>query len=283
MTVSVQMNVFSGRPDPVWSLSEAQFKELLGLEVIEYDATNGAHRGLGYRGFTIWPNGKDGLVRLRDKFGPNAIHYETGTFLPFQPVIEEFLLKTGSTMISNKILDAAMVNLSRLPVKAALPQGRCPANVATNPDYLPNVWNANSGITGNNNCYNYANDQLTSNRAIPGRANGAAVINRDCQSVSLACELDGLVQLKNRHFKKLTLRDPSKEWFVALAIDPAGLDYHFWRQDNDGCWSHKIGISPVTRLDNSSVPITDPQSCDPGPYIDFCQFLVSHRDNVIIS
>ena len=170
MKISIQMNVFSGRADPVWSISQAQFKQLLALEVIEFDALNGGDRGLGYRGFTIRPSDKRGLEMLREKFGANAIHHKTGTFLPFQPAIEEFLIKTGRKFISNRVFDSAMVNLSRLPVTAARPQGRCPQSGATNPDYEPDIWNTDHGITGNNFCYNYANDQQTNSGAQPGRA-----------------------------------------------------------------------------------------------------------------
>lgn len=39
-------------------------------------------------------------------------------------------------------------------------------------------------------------------------------------------------------------------------------DYHRYRQDSDGLWSHKNGGRPVSRLDASDNLIYDPQICD---------------------
>jgi len=46
---------------------------------------------------------------------------------------------------------------------------------------------------------------------------------------------------------------------IALVIDPSD-DYHFYRQDPDGYWSHKPGSRPVTRLDADDVQIIDPKT-----------------------
>ena len=48
---------------------------------------------------------------------------------------------------------------------------------------------------------------------------------------------------------------------IALVIDPMD-DYHFYRQDPDGYWSHKPGSQPVTRLDADGVLIIDPKTCN---------------------
>ena len=39
-------------------------------------------------------------------------------------------------------------------------------------------------------------------------------------------------------------------------------DYHRYRQDSDGLWSHKLGDNPVSRLDDSDNLIYDPETCD---------------------
>lgn len=39
-------------------------------------------------------------------------------------------------------------------------------------------------------------------------------------------------------------------------------DYHFWRQDSNGMWSHKPGGTAVTNLDASGRPIYDPAIAD---------------------
>ena len=51
---------------------------------------------------------------------------------------------------------------------------------------------------------------------------------------------------------------------VALVLDPnAALpDYHWYRQNADGTWSHKLGMYEITCYDASGNMIYDPQSCD---------------------
>ena len=51
---------------------------------------------------------------------------------------------------------------------------------------------------------------------------------------------------------------------IALVIDNKGdkLDYHFYRQDNNGYWSHKTGHDPVSNVDASGKLITNPETCD---------------------
>ncbi len=39
-------------------------------------------------------------------------------------------------------------------------------------------------------------------------------------------------------------------------------DYHWYRQNPDGTWSHKMGRTEVTNLDASGILILDPQNCD---------------------
>ncbi len=46
---------------------------------------------------------------------------------------------------------------------------------------------------------------------------------------------------------------------IALAVDPAH-DYHYYRQDADGLWSHKPGRDPVTNRDADGNLIVDPRT-----------------------
>ncbi|OLS16606.1 MAG: hypothetical protein HeimC3_53520 [Candidatus Heimdallarchaeota archaeon LC_3] len=62
---------------------------------------------------------------------------------------------------------------------------------------------------------------------------------------------------------------PEKSHKVALVIWP-GVDYHWYRQDFDGKWSHKPGGTPATNLDNSKNIILDPRQADRGNYTVFC-------------
>lgn len=48
---------------------------------------------------------------------------------------------------------------------------------------------------------------------------------------------------------------------IFLALDNQGYfrDYHFWRQDIDGTWSHKPGTSQPLQVDAKGKPILDPE------------------------
>ena len=78
------------------------------------------------------------------------------------------------------------------------------------------------------------------------------------------------------HFEGLCPYGTSK---IALAVDP-NEDYHFWRQDSNGYWSHKPGGTKVTNKDASNRLIYDPKISDRNfsdasselDYTDFCSF-----------
>ena len=66
---------------------------------------------------------------------------------------------------------------------------------------------------------------------------------------------------------------------IALVVDP-GEDYHYYRQDSDGLWSHKDGSNKVKRYDAFRKNIANPklasrdyrnQGSDLN-YEDFCGF-----------
>jgi hypothetical protein len=74
---------------------------------------------------------------------------------------------------------------------------------------------------------------------------------------------------------------------IALVVDP-GDDYHFYRQDADGWWSHKDGANTVKRFDAEGKPIWNPQTAArnyrPGSnlnYKDFCGFYCVPRRKTI--
>jgi hypothetical protein len=58
---------------------------------------------------------------------------------------------------------------------------------------------------------------------------------------------------------------------VALVIAP-GIDYHWYRRGTDGFWTHKMGPTPATNLDNSGHTITNPETADRGMYTVFAGY-----------
>jgi len=63
-------------------------------------------------------------------------------------------------------------------------------------------------------------------------------------------------------FQKVNQYDvlPSGSYKVALVF--SNDDYHWYRQNPDGTWSHKPGITQVTNLDASGNLIYNPKMAD---------------------
>lgn len=147
------------------------------------------------------------------------------------------------------------------------------------PKYEPHRWNDNDGIQFNNNCYNYATNIRTDTYAQPGMATGRYYLDyggENCPNVTLSALSDGL---------RAVGADTScvgRCHKVALVMDP-GWDYHWYRLDENGMWSHKMGPDPATNLDNSDNLIFDPRNADRGTYTEFCGFFCVCCDTVTVS
>jgi hypothetical protein len=147
------------------------------------------------------------------------------------------------------------------------------------PPYSPAFWNDGGTVQLNNNCYNYGNNKRTDTFAQPGEASGIFLGLQDmqCQKVYNAAVADGLDPLP------ASGNCPDKKDKVALVVDP-GTDYHWYRLDSGGMWSHKLGKTKATNLDNSNNPISNPEQANRCGislcYIDFCGYLCSCSSDV---
>lgn len=145
--------------------------------------------------------------------------------------------------------------------------------------YEPHVWNNRTFVQRRNNCYNYASNIITNTFAQPGRANRHNITRNPPElygeSVYYGTILDGLIPVPSP-----TQCLPSAGLnLVALVIWP-GRDYHFYRLDKNGFFSHKPGRSPARNVDNSNNLILDPRTCDRGPYTVFKGFFTTDMFNV---
>jgi hypothetical protein len=139
------------------------------------------------------------------------------------------------------------------------------------PAYEPNYWNANSTTRSRNNCYNYSNNKRTDTFAQPGRAHGVSGYAMSVAAVRSAAIADGLVPTTS----SATSSDGKTK--IALVVAP-GYDYHWYRQDSNGMWTHKPGGTNATNLDNSGVTISNPESANRGPYTDFGGYFFTPSD-----
>jgi hypothetical protein len=146
-----------------------------------------------------------------------------------------------------------------------------------NPIFEPDFWNDGTSVIRQtdpksiqkmNNCYNYASDLPNSTFAQPGQASGVPIPREDCPSRTAGALGDGLTA------------NPTGApcsgccHLVALVIRPGTVsaDFHWYRRDADGTWSHKPGKTSARNTDDSSNVITDPRTANRGRYTDFCGF-----------
>jgi hypothetical protein len=150
--------------------------------------------------------------------------------------------------------------------------------------YTPSVWNGQFTIYGN--CYAYAiNNQLVPSTNIlwfmqqSGEYAGAAITLPLTESKIFAAVSNDFSEYNTDFNTSLTFRRigrydvcPAGTYKVALVVGvyPNGApDYHWYRQDADGLWSHKPGITEVSRTDKSGKFIIDPMTADRGYYTQF--------------
>jgi hypothetical protein len=126
-----------------------------------------------------------------------------------------------------------------------------------------------------NNCYNYACNYRTDTYAQPGWPAGLHPAWQ-CADVTAAAVADGLIDSPTADNKC-----PPEGHLVALAICPT-IDFHWYRKDRSGMWSHKPGGSEATDLDNAFHPIPDPRTANRDLYIFLCTFMVVMHGHIKI-
>ena len=144
------------------------------------------------------------------------------------------------------------------------------------PSYNPGRWNNDLRALNCNNCYNYGCDKETDNFAQPGYAHGYRVA-LECSSVIQGANADGL-----KYLGKTGGPCTGCMHKVALVVAP-GDDFHWYRLDDNGRWSHKPGSTTVRNVDNSGNKITNPETADRGIYTSFCGYFCVDKTAVSIA
>lgn len=173
------------------------------------------------------------------------------------------------------------------------------------PRYDPGRYNNDPAVYKSHNCYSYSmnvidGDLVSSCRQNnakecrshfhqPGALNGDryalnAVDRRTCPTVEKLMKSD-VPEIQPSSFEATCPTGMSK---IALVVDK-GEDYHYYRQDADGLWSHKDGSNKVKRFDADKKPIFNPETAnrDYTPtgsdlnYDDFCGFYCVPRATTV--
>ena len=142
---------------------------------------------------------------------------------------------------------------------------------SSHPPYEPARWNKQP-VKGSTNCYAYAAndpDGHPPGKPQPGEHCGHPATAVSCPEVSRASKCDGMLAAPDPP-------TPKPGYYpVALVCDP-GVDYHWYRQDDNGNWSHKPGSTDATNVDASGNPVTNPKTANRNyggvNYSQFCGY-----------
>ncbi|XP_068705008.1 uncharacterized protein [Montipora foliosa] len=277
--LNVTLAMFSGRSDPTWTLqpkdtSYVPIKQSLDALKVTYSAREMPPR-LGYKGFLVGSMTNVVLI-----VGPETKKLQ----LLLLKSIPKGVLPSGSIDDMKKEIDSGKVKASTT----------APASPARGPkrgkrfEPLLGMWFSSLRTTMCNNCYNYANTLITDNFAQPGFGTGQLFGQMNGASVQQAAVSDGLIALYPQPGAAAPVppAPAGARHLVALAVDPGTPqrlgDFHLYRLDQNGFWSHKPGSTPVTALDNAGAFITDPRIANMGNY-HFVSFMTSDYATVNIA
>ena len=161
------------------------------------------------------------------------------------------------------------------------------------PNFDPDLYNKYNGVKNAQNCFAYAFDykHLPKNCTKelcsipfpqPGLKSGypkwSKVDGKRCPDLT-ARLLGDVPDLKLTSFED---QCPKKYSKIGLVVDE-DQDYHFYRQDSKGYWSHKPGATEVIDIDGTGRKIYDPQLASreyPSSglhYDEFCSYLCVPR------
>jgi len=289
MTLKLTVDAFSGRPNPSVDLTPQEATDLVArLGTVPGGPVAAASQParLGYRGIVVEQTGQvSANLPQRFRLAGNQLIGPTGVLKIVDPAIEQSLLG-NSAMLARAGVPAAvataLVAQSTTHAPAAGPSTTTTPgslNCARAPLYEPAWWSdlASGGSRQiNNNCYNYACDIRTDTFAQPGHAANAMYTAETCLALRAATKADMLTEIKLTN-----ITCPAEGHLIALVIWP-NVDFHFYRMNRDGLWSHKPGGMPVTNVDNSNKLIPDPRTADRGPYVNFCEFMIVMHGHVKI-
>jgi len=304
----VTVDVFSGRPNPTWIVTDDALSSKV-IQAVSEDQTllaepESGFQGLGFRSVQVEILGDDEDVRPPAKLARAFTIASVGTRAKAGVTLAESLIKemTKSADIIlpdhvltpiDKRMQEILLSALRESAKAAGKQAKSPAARAvirrkTIGDakcdqcqyeislFNPSFWNSNPTVQHSNNCYNYARNWRTNTFAQPGRASGHPAASMSCAAVSAAARSDGFVD----RCKCL----PQSEYprrLMALVIW-SGVDYHWYRHQIGNFWGHKPGQTPARNTDNSGVVIANPQTCNRGSYTDFCGYFYAGKSVKIV-
>jgi hypothetical protein len=283
--LQVELDIFSGRPNPRWTLTPREEREL--IERVKADPSlmvpvTTPVGGLGYRGYII-ERVKEGSGEAGSKERPLPSQFRIGGGHDKDAATSLWLLDTSEkedTEVDDYLREVAAGTIRQPePVLATgVPQAiekgaltACSSNFLTSSTDF-SFWNAGQYIN-KNNCYNFAANHRTNTFAQPGKISGYTLpYPPTCANTRTGVELDGW-------FNSCQAAD---NLTICLVIWP-GYDFHFYRKCQSNIWCHKPGRTAARNYDNSGNIITNPETCNRGGYTTFCEYWYADNDLILVS
>lgn len=111
------------------------------------------------------------------------------------------------------------------------------------------------------NCYAYAVDSPFDHPYLqkpqPGNAAGVPMTANTVAELQSAAVADGMIRAPGSG-----VPPPREGYYIVAGVVDPGVDYHWYRQDSNGTWSHKPGFCQVQVKDASGNPIVNPETAD---------------------
>lgn len=127
------------------------------------------------------------------------------------------------------------------------------------PDWDPERWRTHERV---NNCYAYAFDNLKLRDGKP-QPDNQDPDKFNCRDLVKWINRDLVDQSGNKYYMNSGSFDqPCPKGTHKIYLVHSGDDYHFYRLDSDGKWSHKPGSTPVIREDADGKEIIDPSKAN---------------------
>lgn len=270
--LSIELDIYSGRPNPQWVLSQQEEQDLVDLILADpslmlpIDADTG---GLGYRGYIVRAMSEDGGAWSRSNL---PSQFRVGGELDPDKAASLWLLDTSEKR--NSDVDDYLREYTKGTIDKSQPaviiEGQpgeldIPScNHLFTSDRFFDFWNASSVILLNNS-YNFASNNRTNTYAQPGRRSGRIYPMIDLFEVAHAARRDG-------YYDGCLIGGPTLDTALVIAPGPAFVDFHWYRLCQNNHWCHKPGTANARNTDNSGLLITDPRRADRGPYTEFVCF-----------
>ncbi|WP_017250327.1 hypothetical protein [Brevibacillus sp. HB1.1] len=302
--LEVELDIFSGRPNPKWILSETEEKEL--LKIITSDPTQISpvytpeeEFGLGYRGFIVREIKTDEGIwsrTNRELESPLPMEFRVGSKPAKQALATEWLLQTSekkNSKVTDNLREEAASGVVLLPSPTEVVDPTIDTSSEVSESMVCASMYYNNNVTAfnephqiaNNNCYAFASNHLGGGRwAHPGLRGGRPARENTCSEVMGGLYADGW----SHHCSPSSLN----VLMIGCVIKPGGpldSDFHFYRLVTDGShgalWGHKPGATPAKNRDDCGRLIGlgyDPRTICRGRYTEFCGFFYHNGPVVFV-